>query len=268
MPRIVIDINAKIYIRANRLKKSSRDIGKFLGCTPGPVQRYMRNAGLTISIELANKFRGDALRGGTIMTIEQDIYIKKNYLKVPVKRMAKNLGRSGTLIRTRMRQLRLEVPKELAQKRKMTNQFPKGQVPYNKGKKQVDFMSKEAIAKTKKTRFKQGRSPHNELYNGAIRNRKDIKTGITYRYIRISKGEWQLLHRYVYEKKFGPIPEGCLIIFKDGDQNNCNLENLRCITFSENGERVASKIHARPPELKKAIRLKNKLIKTIKHHEK
>ena len=37
-----------------------------------------------------------------------------------------------------------------------SGQFPKGHVPRNKGKKQTDFMSAEAIERTKATRFQKG----------------------------------------------------------------------------------------------------------------
>ena len=32
------------------------------------------------------------------------------------------------------------------------------------------------------------------------------------------------------EQANGPIPEGCLIVHLDGNQTNCELENLYCIT--------------------------------------
>lgn len=267
MPRKVIQIHAKIYIRANYLKKSSRKLAEYLGCSAGPVQQYRNEASLIVSEELQNKFRGEAQKGRTKFTPAEDIILKENYLKVPIKRLAKCFPHSSMCVNIRMRQLGLVVPVELAQKRKRAALFIVGQESHNKGKKQTDYMTPEQITKTKATRFKKGNSPHNELFDGAIRTRVDTKTGRPYKYIRIDKGNWQLLHRHNWEKKNGPIPEGRVIIFKDENPLNCEPENLACITLEENGRRVAKQINSRTPELKRAIRLKNKLTFKVKNHE-
>jgi hypothetical protein len=55
--------------------------------------------------------------------------------------------------------------------------FKKGHVPVNKGKKQTEFMTREAIERTKNTRFKKGHLPHNSIgvRDGDIRIRHDHK---------------------------------------------------------------------------------------------
>ena len=42
------------------------------------------------------------------------------------------------------------------------------------------------------------------------------------------------VHRLVYETFIGPIPDNMVIDHIDGDRNNNNVSNLRCVTLSEN----------------------------------
>lgn len=37
---------------------------------------------------------------------------------------------------------------------------------------------------------------------------------------------WQKKHIYLYEQKYGKIPKGKCLIFKDGNKTNCVLDNL------------------------------------------
>lgn len=104
--------------------------------------------------------------------------------------------------------------------------FPKGNVPLNKGKK----MSPEQYEKCKATMFKPGIEPTNHREVGSERNSKDgyieIKTA--------EPGTWELKHRVVWQQAYGEIPEGKVIIFKDGNKLNCALENLEIISQREN----------------------------------
>lgn len=111
-------------------------------------------------------------------------------------------------------------------------QFQKGNVPFNKGKKQIEYMSKEAIEKSKLTRFKKGNIPsnHRELYEERI-----TKDG--YIEIKIQDGKlnknWQLKHRYIYEKEYGKIPDGYNVIFLDSNKQNLDLSNLKLVSKAE-----------------------------------
>ena len=55
----------------------------------------------------------------------------------------------------------------------LTGQFKKGNVPHNKDKKQVEYMSQESIERTKETRFKKGNKPKNYRPVGSERITKD-----------------------------------------------------------------------------------------------
>ena len=107
----------------------------------------------------------------------------------------------------------------------LTGKFRKGQTPHNKGKK----MPKEVYEKVKHTMFAKGNVPPNHRPVGSERISKDG-------YIEVKVAEpnkWRLKQRVVYEEAKGEIPEGCPIIFLDGNKRNFDIDNLRCITRSE-----------------------------------
>lgn len=143
--------------------------------------------------------------------------------------------------------------------------FKKGTVPPNKGKKQTEFMSKEAIERTKATRFKKGNIPPNHKPIGHERVTVDGYVEVKVRDGKKQKN-FELKHRLVWEQHNGPIPESHNIQFKDGNKLNCKIENLYMISRAD---QVATEnsIHRYPSELKRAIRLTNKLQKQIKDNE-
>lgn len=107
----------------------------------------------------------------------------------------------------------------------LTGKFRKGQTPHNKGKK----MPKEVYEKVKHTMFAKGNVPPNHRPVGSERISKDG-------YIEVKVAEpnkWRLKQRVVYEEAKGKIPEGCPIIFLDGNKRNFDIDNLKCITRSE-----------------------------------
>jgi hypothetical protein len=224
----------------------------------------MRLNGLDVPRELWIKWRSEKMKGRSIMTPYKDEILKRDLLKFPVKRLAKRIGVSQTVIRTRIRQLGLVIPKEIIEKRKMDSRIKKGHVPANKGKK-MDPATRE---KVKHTWFKKGHVPANALEDGAITIRHDHPErtwGKPYKYIRISLAEWKPLHRHLWEEANGPIPEGMNIVFKDGDTLNCELNNLEMIDNAEN--MLRNTIHNYPEEIKTNIRLTNKLQRKIRDHE-
>ena len=40
---------------------------------------------------------------------------------------------------------------------------------------------------------------------------------------------WEFEHRIIYKETHGPIPDGHVVVFLDGDPLNLELENLRCV---------------------------------------
>lgn len=105
------------------------------------------------------------------------------------------------------------------------NRFKPGNVPFNKGTK--------GLTGRNRTSFKKGQQPHNTKHDGAVTVRTD-SSGTAYKYTRIKSGKWVLYHRHLWEQANGPIPEGHILVFRDRDPMNCELDNLELITRSEN----------------------------------
>lgn len=100
-----------------------------------------------------------------------------------------------------------------------TGRFRKGQEPPNKGKKGV------CAAGCEKTWFKKGNVPANYRPVGSERVNVDG-------YIEVKVADpnkWKLKHRVVWESVNGKIPKDYIIIFRDNDKTNTNIENLLLI---------------------------------------
>lgn len=133
----------------------------------------------------------------------------------------------------------------------VTGWFRKGRDPGNKGKKQSEFMSPEAIERTKATRFQKGTIPPNTKPVGTI----SIVDG--YKLIKLTdKGPhwkmWKPLHRYVWEQHNGPIPKGMLVVFKDQDPMNCDIDNLMLVTRGEHCTMSKKNLRSTNPEITEA----------------
>lgn len=131
-------------------------------------------------------------------------------------------------------------------------QFKKGNVPYNYGQK----MSTILYEKCKKTMFKKGRKPHNTRNKG-----EESKSQDGYTYVKIADNDWRLKHRVVYENVNGPIPEDHIVVFKDNNQQNFDINNLLLISKSDN--MLRNTIHQYPQPIQDIIKLNNKLKKQI-----
>ncbi len=121
---------------------------------------------------------------------------------------------------------------KLGLKKENKTRFKTGHTPANKGKKQLEYMSQEAIEKSSVGRYKKGQLPTNTKYDGHERIDAD-----GYTMVRVSVGNYMQKHRYIWQCAHGPIPKNHIVIFVDGNRQNIVLENLKLITFAENAER-------------------------------
>jgi len=148
-----------------------------------------------------------------------------------------------------------------------TGQFEKGRLPFNKGTK--------GLMKWNKTSFKKGSVPHNakpigyerttvDGYVQVLINETNPHTGYPNRFV--------LKHRHIWEQANGKIPKGCILIFKDGNSLNVELDNLEMITRSEHVLLNKAGHKQAPDELKPTIRaiakLQSTAFKKISRHKK
>lgn len=111
----------------------------------------------------------------------------------------------------------------------LTGQFKKGHTTHNKGKKQTEYMSNDAIERTKATRFKKGNRPLNYRPVGSERITKDG-------YIEVKVADpnkWETKNKIVYKQHFGDIPKGYKVIYADGNKLNNDPNNLILVSNSE-----------------------------------
>lgn len=247
---------------------SARLMERKLRMSKGSIARWMREKSLSIPRPIQNKLRGEAMRGRTSSTPAQDKFIRKNYMTMPLKRMADNINRSHCFVGGRMRQLGLVTPLHIRQKFKADSQIKKGNISHNKGKTWDQIMSRSSQKRSLRTCFKKGNLPHNTKYDRCIviRSGHPKRNEPSYKWVRISKANWQMLHVNNWIRKYGPVPKGFIVVFKGKDTMNCEVSNLQLITRKEN--MLRNTIHRYPDDLIKTIRMLGKLKRKIISHGK
>jgi len=197
--------------------------------------------------------------------IDQEIeYLKVNYADHPSQLIADHLGKKVSSVYHKANTLGLKKSQEYLKSQESgrihklseggkKHRFPKGHEPFNKGKKGL-------YTSAAKTKFKKGGVPHNIRAIGSERIDKD-----GYIRVKISKGKWKFKHQYIWEQSNGNIPPGYIVIFKNGNSKDFNIENLEMISKQDNMRR--NTIHNYPPDLKYVMKLVKKLHRKIQEHE-
>lgn len=116
--------------------------------------------------------------------------------------------------------------------------FEKGHAAWNKGKTWDEFMSPEGQERSRATQYKKGDLPHNAHQPiGTERTDRDgyvwVKVAMRKTDPRSAHDNWVCKHRLVYEREHGPIPEGSMVVFLDGDKTNLDPSNLAVETKGE-----------------------------------
>ena len=139
----------------------------------------------------------------------------------------------------------------------LTGRFDKGHVPPNKGRKGYCSPGSE------KGWFQKGHRPwnHNEVGDEAW-------TTDGYHKVKIAEpNKWKMKHILEWEKVNGPIPEGKMLTFLNGDHADCRPENLALITNAENLTMNHLKIRSTDPEATKTGITVAKLTRQIRKME-
>lgn len=195
-------------------------------------------------------------------------YLREHYADMRGADIAQELGRSfGGVIEMaarlglrKSREFLRECGRRSAESEaSKAHRFVKGQEPHNKGKRIEQFMSAEGIRRSSATRFKKGCSPANIKPIGYERTGRD-----GYVYIKVCMGERMVLkHRYVWEGAYGVIPEGYSIAFRDGNRQNCSLDNLYLISKEDLARKIleSETPECRAARIAKAQETRNKSIR-------
>lgn len=202
-------------------------------------------------------------------TIAEVEYIRDNYATMSAAAIAKHIGcaKSGVYgVAHRLgvykdKQWIADTARELAQRPNhggIATRFQPGHRPHSKGRRQAEYMTPEAIAKSAATRFKPGNKPKNYRPVGSERISRD-----GYIEVKVKEGlfGWALKHRIIWEEARGKVPKGYCLMFKDGNKLNCELDNLELVTMAERLDRV--RISRYPEELRDLIRVKARLRREI-----
>lgn len=129
----------------------------------------------------------------------------------------------------------------------LTGYFPKGNIPANKGKKWDDYLTPEQQAKARQTCFSSDRIVNNQDHTWFHKVGDEIEDKDGYIKVkvfehakdnggngRLSTRCWRLKQRIIWEQNYGPIPEGHIIIFLDGNPRNFDIDNLAMISCAQN----------------------------------
>ena len=175
-------------------------------------------------------------------TQQQLDYLRKHYADTPMTELKRRTGHAEKSIWSHAAAMDLHKSKEFLQEQgrrtsrhpnSIATRFQKGLVPMNKGKRDYEFRSREGIERCAKTQFKPGNHPANTKPVGYER-----VTDKGYILVKVSMDSKMVLkHRWVWEQAHGEIPHGYNIVFRDGNRQNCSLENLEIISRSEAARR-------------------------------
>lgn len=182
--------------------------------------------------------------------------VRKLYPDHDTKRISEQLGRNIRAVYVMADKLGLKKSREYIRKNcrlqkghafGRATQFQKGLVPHNKGLRRPGWYR----GRMRETQFKKGNRT-----GKAAKNFRTVGTILTDTdgYLRIKVRDavhakeptgfgngkvWPFYHRYLWEQKHGPIPAGHVVVFKDGNRANCDLENLELISRADLARRNA-----------------------------
>lgn len=137
--------------------------------------------------------------------------------------------------------------------------FKPGNVPWNAGKKMPGHGSP-------RTYFKPGNMPQNHRPVGSTRTDKDGILMVKVADTRVRATDWKPAHVKVWTDCSGPVPEGCVIVFKPGMKTSVladiTTERLECLTRAQLMQRNSVYTNY-PPEIARLHQLRGVLSRQI-----
>ena len=143
--------------------------------------------------------------------------------------IAREVGHSRDAVRKKAKVLKLEKDRNWIRSKQLLTTFKKGKVPANK----------KPLAYERKT----------------VDGYWEVKVA----YPNVFKAK----HRILWEEYYGPIPEGKVITFIDGNPDNITIGNLRAESLREKFDRCCCIHTTLPPEIRELVMLKGKLKRQI-----
>lgn len=186
-------------------------------------------------------------------TAQKREWLRELYPDKPNTFLAEFFGCSYTAIKNQA--VKLGLKKSQAYLDSKPGCFAKGAEPWNKGK------NWHSGGRSRETQFRSGHNPHNWHPVGYERLTKD---GIWERKVadtKVKRQDWRPIHVLQWETDNGPVPKGHIVIFKDGDRENFDPDNLECISRSENMRR--NSVHRLPKEVASLVQLVGALNRQI-----
>lgn len=142
----------------------------------------------------------------------------------------------------------------------LNNEFDKDQIQKKSQKMGIQKSAafRERFGLDENGRLTGKAAPHNHVPVGTIRYEKE-----GYLKIKIAeRDKWELLHREVWKREHGAYPpDNCVIVFKDGNKENCDINNLEMLTRQE--FMLRNSMHRFPEELRKVIHLQSVIRRKI-----
>lgn len=136
-----------------------------------------------------------------------------------------------------------------------TSRFKPGQQPWNKG------INYSAGGRSVETQFKRGNRSSKYLPIGSERVTKDGTLQRKVTDTGYPPRDWVPVHVIAWTRRHGPVPAGHIVVLKDRNNRNFDIDNLELITRSENMRR--NSCHRYPKEIAQVIQLRGVLSRKI-----
>ncbi|WP_275347497.1 HNH endonuclease signature motif containing protein [Xenorhabdus bovienii] len=153
-------------------------------------------------------------------TAEMESWMKANYL-LPLGELTARFNQHFVV--NRSNEAINGLRKRLGLRTGRSGQFCKGHRPFNAGTK--------GLSKPNAGSFKKDQAAWNKRNVGAERVN-------VYGYTELKVAEpniWRPKHHVIWEKHHGKRPKGTILTFKDGNTQNCQIDNLLMLTHKEHG---------------------------------